>query len=41
MRDEEFNKQFAEQERQTLRGAVILGVFVFVILGLMLLVDGI
>jgi hypothetical protein len=41
MRDEEFNKQFAQQERQTLRGAVILGVFVFIALGLLLLVDGV
>jgi hypothetical protein len=41
MRDEEFNRQFAQQERVTLRGAIVLAVVLAVALGMLLLVDGI
>lgn len=41
MRDEEWNKQFQEQERMTLRGAIVLGVALVVMFGLMALLGGV
>lgn len=41
MRDEDWNKQFGEQERMTLRGAIVLGVALVVMFGLMALLGGV
>jgi hypothetical protein len=41
MRDEDFNKLFTDIERDTLRGAIVLAVLFAVVLGMLLLVDGI
>lgn len=41
MRDEEWNKQFAQQERMTLRGAIVLALALVVMFGLMALMGGV